>query len=125
MKRLIGLVLAIACVFSLGTQSVFAADTLDIQKFVDNKKEDGYPSNNGKWTFDYVETVYKAGIITKTEKTKYSKNNNPVTIAEVIDLLTRIQYFDKTGKNYSEMQKDEAYKSIVSEFKYLPKYLQK
>lgn len=124
MKRLVGLVLAIACVFSLSTQSVFAADTLDIQKFVENKKDDGYPSNNGKWTFDYVGTVYKSGMITSSEKTKYSKSNTPAKVSEVIELLTRIQYSDKTGKSVSEMKKDKEYQTTLAELECLPKYLQ-
>lgn len=84
------MVLTIICIFSIFTQPALAY-SLDLDYYVKNKKDDGYPSNNGKWTIDYVNTVYKEGVITKSEKTKYSKKSEYPTLYDVLTILNKLE----------------------------------
>lgn len=125
-KNVVSLIVFVLCFVlfvSAVSPQIYAVDYLSIDKFVANKKDDGYPSNNGKWTFDYVGTVQKKGIITKSEKTTYSKSLNKATVFEVMELLMRLQNMDETGNTNYSMLQDKSYQSLDTVLKSVPSYL--
>lgn len=116
-------ILSFILLLGIVSPTVYAVDYLDLDYYVKNKKDDGYPSNNGKWTFDYVGTVYKADIITKAEKTNYSKTATKATVFEVMELLMRLQNMDDTGNPQYTMLQDKTYQSLDIVLKSVPTYL--
>ena len=111
-------------IIGIFTPCVSASDYLNIDTFVANKKDDGYPSNNGKWDFDYIGTVQSYGVIKNSEKLKYSNFKTKASVYDVVELLTRLKYVDETGKSIGYMKEDGAYDNIVKGMTDLPNYLQ-
>lgn len=120
---IVSVLLVIVLMLGVITPSVYAADYLDINYYIKNKKNDGYPSNNGKWSYDYVGTVYNYGVIDKTEKLKYSNSNTKVSVYDVLELLTRLRYIDETGKSIEYMDEDNAYNNVIVGMTSFPEYL--
>ena len=116
-------ILSFVLLLGIISPKVYAVDYLDLEYYVKNKKDDSYPTNNGKWTFDYVGTVYKADVITKSEKTTYSKTSTQATVFEVMELLMRLQNIDETGNPQYTMLKDKTYQSLDIVLKSVPTYL--
>lgn len=112
--------LVVVLLVSLSPAIIYGSP-LDIDYFVKNKKDDGYPSNNGVWKIDNLSTVYNYGLITKAEKTKYSNGSTKASVYEVMDLLTRLKYIEDTGKEISTMK--SVYSELPVSLYSLPDYL--